>query len=222
MLKAQLSHNGSPRAIRKLVVNLLGSASLVVGLGVGGAVLAGGHLMAADIEATLYPGQSANASVSVTLAALPPTADVLFSFDCTSSMYGVINTAKANAVSLMDSLEATGVDFHYGVASFMDYPGVYGSCGYSNYVDGFGLIPTPDLEKQFGKPPDLPVQSRRIYSQSEGRGSVQLLETHYNSKNVKARVYEKDEILPDLTLKVVFHVLTYQPNELYIDGQRHE
>ncbi|HWX22279.1 MAG TPA: hypothetical protein VN578_20455 [Candidatus Binatia bacterium] len=149
MLKAQLSHNGSPRAIRKLVVNLLGSASLVVGLGVGGAVLAGGHLMAADIEATLYPGQSANASVSVTLAALPPTADVLFSFDCTSSMYGVINTAKANAVSLMDSLEATGVDFHYGVASFMDYPGVYGSCGYSNYVDGFGLIP-------YGEPGDYP------------------------------------------------------------------
>lgn len=89
-------------------------------------------------------------------------------------------------------------------------------------IDGFGLIPTLELEKQFGKPPDLPVQQNRIYSQSEGRGSAQLLKTHYNSKTVKARVYESDEILPDLTLKVVFHVLTYPPNELYIDGQRFE
>ena len=95
-------------------------------------LLAGGHVVAADIEATLYPGQSTNNSASVTLPSLPPAADVLFSFDCTGSMGGVIDTAKSNALSLMASLEATGVSFHFGVASFMDYSGTYVSCGYSN------------------------------------------------------------------------------------------
>jgi hypothetical protein len=95
-------------------------------------LLAGGNLMAADIEATLYPGQSTNTRVNVTLPALPPAADVLFSFDVTSSMGGVIDTTKSNAVSLMTSLEATGVSFHFGVASFGDYPDTYNSCGYSN------------------------------------------------------------------------------------------
>jgi hypothetical protein len=89
-------------------------------------------------------------------------------------------------------------------------------------IDSFSLISTLDLERQFGKPPDLPIQINRIYSQSEGRGSVELLEKHYNSKSIKARVYESEEILPDSTLKVIFHVLTYQLNELYIDGQRLE
>ena len=96
------------------------------------ALLAGGNLMAADIEATLYPGQSTNSSASVTIPSLPPAADVLFSFDCTASMDDVIGSAKSNAVSLAASLEATGVSFHFGVASFMDYPGTYDSCGYSN------------------------------------------------------------------------------------------
>ena len=36
----------------------------------------------------------------------------------------------------MTSLQATGVSFRYGVASFMDYPATYDSCGYSNtYAD---------------------------------------------------------------------------------------
>src|ERR1017187_8949636 len=95
-------------------------------------LLAGGNVMAADIEATLYPGQSTNSSVSVTLPSLPPAADVLFSFDCTASMGGVLATAESNAVSLVASLAATGVSFHFGVASFMDYPATYNSCGYSN------------------------------------------------------------------------------------------
>ncbi|HOX55480.1 MAG TPA: hypothetical protein P5205_00900 [Candidatus Paceibacterota bacterium] len=94
------------------------------------AILAGGNLMAADIEATVYPGQSASNSLSVTLPSLPPAADVLFSFDVTGSMGGVIDTAKANAISLMNALQATGVSFHFGVSSFGDYPSSYDSCGY--------------------------------------------------------------------------------------------
>ena len=110
-------------------------------LGIG--MLAASNLMAADIEATLYPGQTTNSSASVTLPSLPPAADVLFSFDCTASMGGVIDTAKSNAVSLVASLEATGVSFHFGVSSFMDYPATYISCGYSaTYGECFDGMPS--------------------------------------------------------------------------------
>jgi hypothetical protein len=105
-------------------------------------LLAGSKLVAADIEVTVYPGQTTNNSLSMTLPALPPAADVLFSFDVTGSMGGVIDTAKTNAISLMSALEATGVSFHFGVTSFGDYPATYISCGYSNY-DAYsgGVIP---------------------------------------------------------------------------------
>jgi hypothetical protein len=95
-------------------------------------LLAGGKLMAADIEATIYPGQTAHTNANITLPLLPPAADVLFSFDVTGSMGGVIDTAKSNAITLMNKLEATGVSFHFAVSSFGDYPATYSSCGYSN------------------------------------------------------------------------------------------
>src|ERR1035437_4231750 len=99
-------------------------------------LLAGGNLMAADVEATVYPGQLTNCSANVSLPLLPPAADVLFSFDVTGSMGGVIDTAKANAISLMSALEDTGVSFHFAVTSFGDYPATYDSCGYSNTYGG--------------------------------------------------------------------------------------
>src|ERR1017187_7073132 len=81
-------------------------------------LLVGGNVMAADIEATLYPGQSTNSIVSVTLPSLPPAADVLFSFDCTASMGGVLATAAPNAFSLVAPLGPRGLISILGVASF--------------------------------------------------------------------------------------------------------
>ena len=107
----------------------------ITGLLVG--LLVSGNLLAADIELTAYPGQPTGSNLSVTLPSLPPSADVLFSFDVTGSMGGVIDTAKANAISLMTALQATGVSFHFGVSSFGDYPGSYNSCGYSNTYGGY-------------------------------------------------------------------------------------
>ncbi len=117
-------------------------------------LLAGGNLMAADVEATVYPGQLTNCSAAVTLPSLPPAADILFSFDVTGSMYGVIDTAKANAISLMNSLEATGVSFHFGVSSFGDYPAAYDSCGYAaTYgTNGYAGFP-PDYPYRLDQPP---------------------------------------------------------------------
>lgn len=84
------------------------------------------------INATLAPCESINETKTVVIPELPPKADVIFSFDLTGSMGGIISTAKSNASEIMDELDALpGVDIQYGVMSYMDYPDNYSSCGYS-------------------------------------------------------------------------------------------
>jgi hypothetical protein len=133
-MKCKHGKFGGKRALRRVRswFGLLAGASVV---------LAAGHLKAADIEASLFPGQSANATMSVTMPSLPPAADVLFSFDLTGSFGGVINTAKSNATTLMATLSASGISFRFGVSSFMDYPNTYSSCGYSGTYGGTGDYP---------------------------------------------------------------------------------
>jgi hypothetical protein len=71
-------------------------------------------------------------TIEVYLPSRPPKADVVFAFDLTGSMGEIIGTAKAKAEEIMAALDAlSGVDIHYGVMSYMDYPGEYSSCGYS-------------------------------------------------------------------------------------------
>ncbi len=89
------------------------------------------------INATLAPCESINETKTVVIPELPLKADVVFSFDLTSSMSGIISTAKSNASEIMDKLDALpGVDIQYGVMSYMDYPHFYNSCGYSASYGG--------------------------------------------------------------------------------------
>jgi hypothetical protein len=74
--------------------------------------------------------------MSVTMPSLPPSADVLFDFDTTGSMSATLESAKTNATTLMANLEATGINFRYGVVSFRDYPGSYTSCG--SFTSSYG------------------------------------------------------------------------------------
>lgn len=85
---------------------------------------------------TVRPGESVTQDINVELPALPPRADVIFAFDLTGSMGSIINTAKTNAVNIMNQLNALGIDIDYGVISYMDYPHSYNSYGYSNTYGG--------------------------------------------------------------------------------------
>ena len=58
-------------------------------------------------------------------------ADVVFAFDLTGSMWGIIDEAKLRAGDIIADLVATGVDINYGVMSYMDYPHFYNSYGYA-------------------------------------------------------------------------------------------
>lgn len=84
------------------------------------------------LEATLKPGESVSETKTVSIPERPPSADVVFAFDLTGSMGGILGTAKTNAVNIMNQLDAIpGVDIDYGVMSYMDYPHSYSSYGYT-------------------------------------------------------------------------------------------
>jgi hypothetical protein len=86
-----------------------------------------------SVEGTLGPEESITEHKTVGVTALPAKADVIFAFDCTGSMGGVLDEAEANAVAVMTALEATGVDIQYGVMSHRDYEGYFTSCGYGDW-----------------------------------------------------------------------------------------
>lgn len=93
---------------------------------------AGAGMTPPFLEATLRPGESITEHKVVSLEPVIPKADVVFSLDLTGSMGGVLNTAKAEAINVMNQLDALIADAHYGVVSHMDYPGTYNSYGYHN------------------------------------------------------------------------------------------
>ncbi|NLY18187.1 MAG: VWA domain-containing protein [Clostridiaceae bacterium] len=78
----------------------------------------------------LAPGQDVTEEKSVTIP-LPEKLDILFAYDLTGSMAGIINAAKSSTVQLINKLEELGIDINYGVVSYMDYPNSYDSYGYS-------------------------------------------------------------------------------------------
>lgn len=83
-----------------------------------------------SISARLSPGQSITETKTVTFPPIPEKLDILFAFDLTGSMAGIINAAKASAAEVISRLEALGSDIQYGVVSYMDYPHQYDSYGY--------------------------------------------------------------------------------------------
>ncbi|MGE5418417.1 MAG: hypothetical protein ACM3UZ_16885 [Acidobacteriota bacterium] len=93
-----------------------------------------------EIQHTLRPTQSATDLINVDIPPVPPAADVVFAFDLTGSMGPILNTAKANAVNIMNQLNSLGSNVNFGVISYMDYPSAY-----SNY---YGYSST------YGKPPE--------------------------------------------------------------------
>jgi hypothetical protein len=95
------------------------------------------------LTAELAPGESISETIDVYIPAVPPIADVIFAFDLSSSMAGIIDTAKTQAAAIIASLDAIpGVDIQYGVMSYMDYPHYYEDfCGYSML---YGSAPSGD------------------------------------------------------------------------------
>lgn len=77
------------------------------------------------LERIMKPCETITETKIVDLPAVIPKGDVVFAFDLTGSMSGVIATAKAQALAIMAALNLLISDAQYGVMSFMDYPHYY-------------------------------------------------------------------------------------------------
>lgn len=92
-------------------------------------------------------------TVTVSVPAQIPKADVLFLFDVTSSMGEQLAAAKASASSIMTSLEELVPDVQFGVASLSDYPGSFTSPG--GYAGEYGSAAYGDYPYRL----DAPISS---------------------------------------------------------------
>jgi hypothetical protein len=122
------------------------------------------------LEFTLEAGETTSTTSSVVIPGYPAKADVIFAFDLTGSMSGIINEAKDKALQIMEQLDATGVDINYAVVSYMDYPNSYDSYGYAaEYGDSY----YGDYAYQLNKPitNDRTAVSNAINSLEIGSGS---------------------------------------------------
>lgn len=101
-------------------------------------------LSPASFSATLLPGQTVTEHKIATLPAAPPKGDVLFMMDLTGSMGGELNNLKVNATNIMTAVAGVIPDAQFGVASHMDYPGVFVSAlaaGQAcDYVAAYGQV----------------------------------------------------------------------------------
>lgn len=108
------------------------------------AVASLGEVDPSEIELWMIAGETMEEEKTVTVY-LPEEVDIAFAFDLTGSMSYIIDTAKDNAGDLMDEMDGwggpLGVDFDYGVISYMDYVGSYASCGYSAWYGSGGDYP---------------------------------------------------------------------------------
>lgn len=111
-----------------------------------GATIDPDHLGSKEEPIVLKPGDSINESKIITTSATPiGKLDVVFLFDLTGSMGGVIGSAQANAISIMNNITSLVNDSQFGVGSFRDYPSEssdqYSSCGYPGYYGDPGDSP---------------------------------------------------------------------------------
>lgn len=91
------------------------------------------------IDVILHPGDELVEEKCLEVD-VPPLIDIVFAFDLTGSMMGVIGTAQDRAGVVMEALALAYPDaeFNFGVMSYMDYNGYYSSCDYTNMLYGSG------------------------------------------------------------------------------------
>ena len=71
---------------------------------------------------TLKPGEARKVTYDLVLPPTPTPLDVFFMTDSTGSMRDAIGAVQEGVQDIVDDLSAAGIDLHFGVADFRDYP----------------------------------------------------------------------------------------------------
>lgn len=109
-------------AVRAVIQDVdLGDAELKDGLPA--------HLQPLRQVVKALPGHTAKANLKLDLPAVPTPLDVMFLIDTTSSMGPTIDGLKAGIGQIIDDFVSSGIDVHFGLADFQDYPVAPWGCG---------------------------------------------------------------------------------------------
>lgn len=80
------------------------------------------HQILPPIDEDLCPGEIFPFRLTIYLPRTPAKGDIIFAFDSTGSMGGVIYAAQMNAMNIMDDLNHLISDVRFGVVDIEDYP----------------------------------------------------------------------------------------------------
>ena len=168
----------------------------------------------------LGPGDCGTVKKTVVIPTMPPKVDIVFAFDLTNSMGSILDEAKTNLSQVMDQLDATGVDFTFGIVSYMDYPDTYTSCDdfTSKYGSGgdypYSLdqpltndstaVTTAINSLSLGNGWDLPEDHTRIFYESYADSSI-----GWRTGAKKLLVNFADSVPHDCNLSEGIHPITW-------------
>jgi hypothetical protein len=93
-------------------------------------------LFPSSVIATLKPGESLVENKYAVVPRAFKLGDIIFAFDTTASMGGMVGKAKAQAIEILEDLSGLIEDGRFAAVSHGDYPGSYNSFGYSAAYGG--------------------------------------------------------------------------------------
>ena len=91
------------------------------------------RLIPESLSISLQPGEEhvEHKTMHLPESPRPEKVDILWCFDLTASMYGEIDSVKANSFRIMNEIRSQILDSRFGVISHMDYPRTYSYCQYT-------------------------------------------------------------------------------------------
>lgn len=138
--------------------------------------------------------------------------DVLFLFDTTASMGGVLDAAKAGASTLMADVAAQAGDVRFGVADYRDHPGAFSYPGY--YAT-------------FGASGDYPWQLGQAFTTNQAAADVAIHALHTGNgadwpESLSRALYEANALAwrPD-AVKLVVLFADAPPHDADFDGKNY-
>lgn len=100
-----------------------------------------GVLSPANVEATLFPGESIEIEKCVEVPEIAPIADVYFLADTTGSMGATLAAVQADSSTILGTISGGSADAQFGAGDYKDFPIPNGGGNPYAFVNGAGIGP---------------------------------------------------------------------------------
>lgn len=109
------------RRFRRGLISLVAATIAIVPLAQTASASGTPGVNPSNVTSTVNPGDTVTVAKTVHTPAIPPKPDLVFLADTTGSMGGAIANVKANATSIMNSVQSAQADSQFAAASYKDF-----------------------------------------------------------------------------------------------------